>query len=185
MSLNVRTVLVVAGGIGSYWVEILDPTQNNRWIQGPNLPYRCTNSVLVTSPTNNNKISQIVWHHGMEHIGKNFEISTWTCSMYPNFKWWKLWKPWFTWFTKVYFKNQFLLLENNCKYQLTKYYIPWIRATYTIYIFHFYWFQRSSKLQLRKIFFSDFLTMWQGHVVLSSSSLKQCYQNFFVKTARF
>ena len=52
MTLNGRTILVVAGG----WpyvdsVEILDPSENNMWTLGPNLPLGFYKPIMVTSPT--------------------------------------------------------------------------------------------------------------------------------------
>ena len=63
MTLNGKTVLVVAGG-GNHnenhynsrtenldSVEILDPTGNNIWTKGPNLPMKLIEMTMVTSPS--------------------------------------------------------------------------------------------------------------------------------------
>ena len=55
MTLNDRTILVVVGGGGRYnnfdSVEILDPTTNNVWTMGPNLPLMQKDITMITSPT--------------------------------------------------------------------------------------------------------------------------------------
>ena len=56
MTINGRTILVVAGGYGKFLrpldsVEILDPLRENKWNSGPNLPLKLEGPVMVTSPT--------------------------------------------------------------------------------------------------------------------------------------
>ena len=55
MTLNNRIIIVVAGGLSNSEildsVEILDPTRNNNWTEGPNLPMKLMGIKMVTSPT--------------------------------------------------------------------------------------------------------------------------------------
>ena len=53
MTINGRTILVVAGGYKPMdSVEILDPSTNNKWIPGPKLPLKLRRlAAMVTSPT--------------------------------------------------------------------------------------------------------------------------------------
>merc|ERR1712001_669098 len=68
MQINGKIYIIVAGGHCKNSIEILDPSlSDQRWIYGPDLPFRLHGSSMVTSPTD----------EGVEIIGNSIETLEW------------------------------------------------------------------------------------------------------------